>query len=180
MARSQVCADMSLGDWLWHHHGETEEKRLQFSKVRAGLFSQFNTCCNIASTKRTKCSRSLEAMADLFMIPEVAKLIHPPGPLLKTVPATARTNVFCTPWQLDMSEDAKVGRYPSMVQTRAHLPSVVWKNYRAELEALDLKFTSAPGCDIEQYSVRYVDGHNKGLMVQGILSLVIYLATCLH
>ena len=46
-------------------------------------------------------------MADLFMIPEVAKLIHPPGPLLKTVPANARTNVFCSPWQLDISEDTQ-------------------------------------------------------------------------
>ena len=67
-----------------------------------------------------------------------------------------------------------------MVQTRAHLPSLVWKNYHSELEALDLKFTTAPGSEIEQYSIRYVDGHNKGLMVQGILALVIHLETWLH
>lgn len=124
---------------------------------------------------------ALQAMADIFSLPEVAANIPSGlGPVLKTVPASARTNVYCHPWQLDLSEEAKygqVGKYPSMVQVRAHLPSVVWKGYRSESEALEVKFNQAAGETIDYYSIKYIDGHCKGIMCQTILALVVDMAT---
>ena len=99
------------------------------------------------------------------------------GPVLKSVPSTARQNVYLHPWHLSLSEGAKAGRFPSMHQTKLHFPSIVWKNYQAAREALELKFDSCGGENVEFFSVRYIDGHNKGIMVQAVLAMVIYAAT---
>lgn len=121
-------------------------------------------------------------MAEIFSMPEVAK--HLPaglGPVLKTVPVSKRSSVFVHPWHLDLSEQAKfgqTGKYPSMCQVRAHLPSIVWRGYQQEREALEIKFnqSSSPGVDIGYFQVKYIDGHCKGIMCQAILGLVIYMA----
>lgn len=115
-------------------------------------------------------------------MPEVAK--HLPaglGPVLKTVPVSKRSSVFVHPWHLDLSEQAKygeTGKYPSMCQVRAHLPSIVWRGYQQEREALEIKFNQSlsPGVDIGYFQVKYIDGHCKGIMCQAILALVIYMA----
>ena len=116
-----------------------------------------------------------QAMGDLFTIPEV--VAHIPsqcGPVLRSVPSTARLNAYMHPWQFSLSERAKAGRYPSMHQTRIQFPSIVWKNYQASREAVEVKFDAAGGDTIEFFSVRYIDGHNKGIIVQTLLALVIY------
>ena len=116
-------------------------------------------------------------MGDLFAIPEVvANIPSQCGPVLRSVPSTARQNVYLHPWHLSLSENAKAGRYPSMHQTRAHFPSIVWKNYLASREALEIKFDAGGGEEIDFFSVRYIDGHNKGIIVQTLLALVIYAA----
>lgn len=118
-------------------------------------------------------------MGDLFSIPEVAKHLPQWGPVLKSVPATQRLNVYLHPWHLSLGEGAKAGRYPSMHQTKAHMPSVVWKNYQAAREALEIKCDQPAGDQLEYFSVRYIDGHNKGVMVQSVLALVVYTDACL-
>ena len=85
-------------------------------------------------------------MGDLFAIPEVvANIPSQCGPVLRNVPSTARQNVYLHPWHLSLSENAKAGRYPSMHQTRIHFPTIVWKNYLASREALEIKFDAAGG-----------------------------------
>jgi len=120
-----------------------------------------------------------EAMADIFSLEKVAH--HVPlslGPVLKTVPVSKRSNVFLHPWHLDLSEQAKygmTGKYPSMCQIRAHLPSIVWRGYQQEREALEIKFDLAAGVDFGYFNVKYIDGHCKGIMVQAILALVVHM-----
>lgn len=113
-------------------------------------------------------------MANIFSIPEVVKHLPQNGPVLKAVPACERQNAYLHPWHLSLAETAKAGRYPSMHQTRLHLPSIVWKGYQASREALEIKFDVPVGDQVGYFSVKYIDGHNKGLMVQAILALVIH------
>lgn len=121
-------------------------------------------------------------MADLFAIPEVAaQLPLNLGPVLKSIPTTQRHNVYLHPWHFDLSVHAKfgeVGKYPSMSQLRKHMPSVVFKCYQAEREAIDIKFVDGAedASAIQFFQVRYIDGHCKGIMAQSILALVIYMA----
>lgn len=118
-------------------------------------------------------------MAEIFSAAEIVK--HIPsglGPVLKTVPMTKRSSVFLHPWHLDLSEKAKygeTGKYPSMCQVKAHLPSVIWRGYQQEREALEIKFNIAPGTEIGYFQVKYIDGHCKGIMVQAVLGLVVYM-----
>ena len=89
-------------------------------------------------------------MGDMFSIPEVAKHLPQWGPVLKSVPASQRLNVYLHPWHLSLGEGAKAGRYPSMHQTKAHMPSVVWKNYQAAREALEIKCDQPAGDQLER------------------------------
>lgn len=118
-------------------------------------------------------------MANLFSIPAVAsKIPQGLGPVLKSVPVSQRLNCYVHPWHLDLSAKAKYGEagvYPSMVQVRSHLPSVIWRNYHSEQEALDIKFDIPAGDDLGFFNVRYIDGHCKGLIVQSILALIVYM-----
>lgn len=117
-------------------------------------------------------------------IPEVAaKLQSGLGPVLKTVPVSKRTNVYVCPWHLDMSPGAKFGeqgKYPSMVQVRCHFPSIVWKGFMPERDALEIKFDLQPGADLGLFNVKYIDGHCKGIMVQAIFALIVYMESSLQ
>ena len=168
----QVTADKNIGHFLFEHHGRDEGKQLQFAKVPCQICSDY--------INRIFTDLSLaEAMADIFSVPEIAK--HIPaglGPVLKTVPVTKRSSVFLHPWHLDLSEKAKygeTGKYPAMCQVKTHLPSVVWRGYQQEREALEIKFDMAPSSEIGYFQVKYIDGHCKGIMCQAILGLVIFM-----
>ena len=64
-----------------------------------------------------------------------------------------------------------------MHQTRLHFPSVVWKTYLSSREALEIKIDQLGGEDLQYFSIRYIDGHNKGIIVQSVLAMVIYIVT---
>ncbi len=120
-------------------------------------------------------------MADIFAIPEVASRVpQGAGPVLKTIPASKRPNVYLNPWDLSLGENAKAGKYPSMHQMRLHYPSIVWKTYQSHREALEIKFDQPSGTNIDFFSVRYIDGHNKGLICQAILAMVIHKVSWFH
>jgi hypothetical protein len=96
---------------------------------------------------------------------------------LKNIPGASRKNMFLCPWMLDFSETGKfdgLGRYPSTLQFRAHFPSIVNSNYQSEKEALEVKFTkvNSQTSTVEPFSIGYVDGQNKGLIVQSIFALL--------
>ena len=96
---------------------------------------------------------------------------------LKNIPGASRKNVYVCPWMLDFSETSKyhgLGRFPSTLQFRSHFPSVVNSGYQSEKEALEIKFTKASSqvTTVEPFTVGYVDGQNKGLIVQSIFGLL--------
>ena len=118
-------------------------------------------------------------MADIFAIPEVAKYIPSGlGPILKSVPAAKRANVYLHPWHFDLTDQAKFGRfgkYPSMYQIKLHLPSIVFRNYQPEREAIEVKFDLATGTDIGYFQTKFIDGHAKSIMIQSILAMCVYM-----
>lgn len=179
----EVTNQQNLGKFLWETHGCDEGKQLQFAKVSwhpvAMRHRNLETKVTIFHIpKMSTSASSFEAMADIFAIPEVAaKLPQSCGPVLKTVPASARSNAYLHPWHLSLCENAKAGRFPTMHQTRLHMPSIVWKHYQAHREALEIKCDAPAGDQIGHFTVRYIDGHNKGMMVQGLLAMVIHTAT---
>ena len=121
-------------------------------------------------------------MCDFLAVPKVAsKLPFPSGALLNITPVVTRKNVYVHPWHLDMSEGAKYGangKWPSTVQIRAHFPSIVSRGFEAEKEALELKFdVELQGKPMELFRAGYIDGHAKGVMVQGVFALLDYLET---
>ena len=81
-----------------------------------------------------------------------------------------------------MNESAKygaVGKFPSNVAIRAHFSSVVLKGYEAEREALEIKFSpdlAKSGQELPLFSVEYIDGHAKAVMIHAVFALLQKLA----
>lgn len=127
-------------------------------------------------------------MADFFALPAVAQRVVSKGPqspqLLTNVPVTTRKNVYVHPWHLDMSESAKYGlggKYPSSVAIKAHFPSIVTKGLESEKEALEIKFAQdlyMTGKALPLFSVQYIDGHAKAIMVLAVFALLDFLVSC--
>lgn len=119
-------------------------------------------------------------MLDFLAVDKVAaKLPTPSGPILSRVPASTRKNVYLHPWHLSMSQGAKYGtngKWPSTVAIRAHFPLIVGRGYESEREALEIKFEPGlEGKEIQLFQTGYIDGHAKGVMVQGVFALLDYL-----
>ena len=129
-------------------------------------------------------------MLDIYSLPEVADRVakHFPGcssvVVLQSVPVTARKGVYIHPWQLSMSEDAKYGqggKWPSNVAIRSHFPSVVQRGYETEREPLEVKFGDdlfGSGQDIPLFSIQYIDGHAKAVMILSVFALLAHLESC--
>ena len=68
------------------------------------------------------------------------------------------------------------GKWPSTVAIRAHFPLIVGRGYESEREALEIKFEPGlEGKEIQLFQTGYIDGHAKGVMVQGVFALLDYL-----
>ena len=120
-------------------------------------------------------------MADFFSLREVAERLPVPSPpTLSSCPNTTKKNVYLHPWHLDMSNAAKYGingKWPSNVAIRTHLPSIIKNTYQSEREALEIKFPPEHhGKTIPLFSVQFVDGHAKSVMVHAIFALLDYCA----
>ena len=121
-------------------------------------------------------------MLDFFSVPAVAQRVAskaPQGPqVLTNVPVTTRKNVYIHPWHLDMSEEAKFGpggKWPSTVAIRSHFPSIVQRGYESEREAIEIKFGQSlhsSGKELPLFSVQFIDGHAKGVMILSIFALL--------
>lgn len=109
-------------------------------------------------------------MAKYLSIPAVAdKIPSVDGPLLKAVPPSSRKGFYLNPWMLDFSEHAKCGKFPSNVALRLHLPSFLSRGYEGDREPLEVRFSEP---DLNLFSVKYVDGHTKGICIQIIFALL--------
>lgn len=113
-------------------------------------------------------------MAAYLAVQQVADAIPSiNGAVLKSAPPTTRKGFYLTPWMLDFSEDAKVGKFPSNVAARLHLPSILQRGFETEREPLEVRFQSGV-TELGLFSVKYIDGHTKGMLVQAVFGLLIY------
>ena len=110
-------------------------------------------------------------------MPCVKKVVenHYVHPVLQSVPMTSK-EFYLSPWNFDFSEKGKYGdngRFPTNLQYRAHFFSFLKHGYEASREAVDVRF--AENADtIAPFSVQFVDGQNKMLIILSILALVEY------
>ena len=125
-------------------------------------------------------------MLDFFSLTEVADALATRGPcpgVMNLVPVSTRKNVYVHPHHLSMNESAKygaVGKFPSNVAIRAHFSSIVQRGYEAEREALEIKFPvelAGSGKQLPLFSVEYIDGHAKAVMVHAVFALLDHLAS---
>ena len=115
-----------------------------------------------------------EVIAEYLAVPEVAECLPQiQGQVMKIVPNGSRKGFYLHPWQLSFSEDAKFGKFPPNISLKTHLPSFLNRGFETEREPLDVRFGSlAESSEIGLFSVQYVDGHTKGLLVQLIFALL--------
>lgn len=97
---------------------------------------------------------------------------------LRVVPNCTRKGFYLSPWQMSLSEDAKFGKWPSNFQVKQHFTSILTHGFQSEREPLDVRFDTGDAVrDITPFSVRYVDGHTRGLMSQLVFALMIHCET---
>lgn len=125
-------------------------------------------------------------MLDYFALPEVAQcLASKPAPsaVMTIIPVSSRSNTYLHPYHLSMDESAKygvVGKFPSNVAIKAHFPSVVERGYEADKEAIEIKFPAelaGSGKQLQLFSVEYIDGHAKAVMIHAVFALLEHLVS---
>jgi hypothetical protein len=113
-------------------------------------------------------------MSGIFNVPSVSKLLeNHVQPVLQSVPVASK-EFYLSPWSFDFSEKSKygeLGRFPTNLQYKAHFGSFLRNGYEASREPIDVRFPESGG-SIEPFSVQFVDGQNKMLIIQSILALV--------
>ncbi|CAK9023126.1 Uncharacterized protein SCF082_LOCUS16076 [Durusdinium trenchii] len=124
---------------------------------------------------------AMQEMDDLFYLACVEKHVESQRQVTH-IPMTTVKGVFHRLNTLSFAESAKygqVGRWPATHQLRAHFGSFLSKGYEWHRECLEVKYdmsTVEPDkglYDIKAFSVCYVDGHNKAIIMLSIIALLI-------
>ena len=165
----QVCQQQNMGEWLWETFGHKKEA-FTGAPWRLGVSS---TCV-------------VKEMERLFAMGCVGNHLPLTAAVVDSVPMKSLKNFLMEPWQLSFSENAKygaTGRFPANHQFLAHLPSFLDRGFESHREAIDVKFTVEVSdktvYKIHPYSVGYVDGQNKALILHSILASISVLARSL-
>ena len=125
---------------------------------------------------------------DVFALPPIAKHISPNHNLLKSVPMTSLKGAYVDITTLSFAESAKYGefgRWPATHQYRAHFESFTHKGFEDHRECLEVKFLTMGAGDkgalyeIQPFSIGYVDGQNKAIIMLSILAMISNLVTWL-
>ena len=114
-------------------------------------------------------------MDSLFTLPCVHKHMELQN-VLKTVPATSK-QFFLGVWHFDFSPKSKYGeqgRFPTNIAYKNHFHSFITTGYESGRETVDVRFQhGATTCDdISPFSVQFVDGQNKLLIMQSVIALM--------
>ncbi|CAK9059568.1 Uncharacterized protein SCF082_LOCUS31538 [Durusdinium trenchii] len=119
-----------------------------------------------------------QEMNRLFAMSCVNKHVDALQSTIQSVPATTKKNFLLDPWAFNFSEHSKYGecgRFPSNHQFLAHYGSFLQHGFESHREAFEVKFGLGHGSDpfkIEPFSVGFVDGQCKALIIQTILALI--------
>ncbi|CAK9003396.1 Uncharacterized protein SCF082_LOCUS7739, partial [Durusdinium trenchii] len=118
-------------------------------------------------------------MHKIFDLPCVEKHVDHQS-LLRSIPATNKQFNLAL-WHFNYSEQSKFGergRFPTNLQYKAHFGSFLQNGYEPTREAVDVRFKENPlrgvGDDdsIHPFSVLFIDGQNKLLIMQSTLALL--------
>lgn len=102
-------------------------------------------------------------------------------PAVSTIPMTSMKGIFLSITHLSFDETAKygqLGRWPSTHQFQARWPSFLDRGLEWHRESLEIKFSGAPTdgekalFHISPFSVGYVDGFNKAIIMLAIMTLI--------
>ena len=157
-----------MGRWLWDQLGSDEGKKA-FILVPWYQSSVVSDCWFLLAFKIIA-----KAMSSTFNMGCVSKLVKSHvQPVLQSVPVASK-EFHLSPWSFDFSERAKFGekgRFPTNWQFKAHFGSFLKNGYEANREPIDVRFAEESE-SIEPFSVQFVDGQNKMLIIQSILALM--------
>lgn len=95
-------------------------------------------------------------------------------PVLQSVPVASK-EFYLSPWHFDFSEKAKYGekgRFPTNLQYKVRFHSFLRSGYESSREAVDVRFPGSSNSTIEPFTVQFVDGQNKLLIILSILALL--------
>ena len=120
-------------------------------------------------------------MGNIFDLPCIAKHIEMQD-VTRSIPHGSKKGFYLAPWHFDFSESAKygqLGRFPSNCQYKLHLPSFLEHGLESHRESIEVKFhmpvlssnVDANDFKIGPFSVGFVDGQNKALIIQSVLAL---------
>lgn len=113
-------------------------------------------------------------MSSTFNMKCVSKLVeNHVQPILQSVPVASK-EFYLSPWNFDFSERSKYGengRWPTNLQYKSHFHSFLKSGYEASREPIDVRFREQADA-IEPFSVQFVDGQKKMLIIQSILALM--------
>lgn len=126
-------------------------------------------------------------MHKIFDLPCVEKHVDHQS-LLRSIPATNKQFNLAL-WHFNYSEQSKFGergRFPTNLQYKAHFGSFLQNGYESTREAVDVRFKENPlrgvGDDdsIHPFSVLFIDGQNKLLIMQSTLALLECIEPCIE
>ena len=107
---------------------------------------------------------------------------------MRTIPMATVRGFYVHLASLSFAETAKygeTGRWPSTHQFKLHLPSFLDRGFESHREALEVKFEVPVEPDqtmytIQPFSIGYVDGQNKAIIMLSTLALLIDLVPFLN
>ena len=156
-----------MGRWLWESLGSDEGKKAFILVpwfIKSPIFI-------VSNWKRAEFIIELGLRS--VSLGHVFDLCFGLCELLGGQPCSAK-EFHLSPWNFDFSERSKYGekgRFPTNLQFKAHFQSFLRSGYEAHREPVDVRFPA--GADvIEPFSVQFVDGQNKMLIIQTILALL--------
>ena len=129
----------------------------------------------------------LKAIEEIFDMPSVYKHVQNQQTMV-TIPMATVRGFYVDLASLSFAETAKygeTGRWPSTHQFKLHLPSFLDRGFESHREALEVKFEVPVEPDqtmytIQPFSIGYVDGQNKAIIMLSTLALLSDLAPFLN
>ena len=122
-------------------------------------------------------------MEKIFAMPAVAKHIPRETPV-QNIPMRTMKGFYLDLFRFSFAESAKygeMGRWPATHLFRQHFLSFLEHGFEGHREPLDVKFDVAAmqrgSHNISAFSVGYIDGQNKAIIMLSIMALLIEIET---
>eukprot|EP00435_Cladocopium_sp_Y103_P070378 s13_g35.t1 len=134
------------------------------------------------SLKAALTARMEEAMGEIFNWPCVKKHVEINLQPIQQIPMASVKGFHLDLWKLSFFENAKygeTGRFPATHAFKAHFGSFLERGFESHRESLEVKFdlskinSENSSYTVTDFTVGYVDGQNKAMIMLGIMGLLI-------